>query len=151
MIRFFIIGMLFLLVACSNSQQPEDHDVALIRATPTVIADNLQVPWSIQKLNDTYYISERPGGIMKVENGVQERQRVELEKPLSDAAEAGLLGFVLHPNFSENRQAFAYYTYDDNGSPLNRVVLLTLQDDVWRESKILLDRIPSDLFIMVGG
>jgi glucose/arabinose dehydrogenase len=144
--RILMILVLFLLAACSTNQQPledEGKDVAAVRATPTVLADNLRVPWSIQKINDTFYLSERPGSIVKIENGSKVRQRVELQKPLSSEAEAGLLGFVLDPNFAQNNQAFAYYTYDENGNPFNRVIVLTLEGDVWRETKLLLDRIPS--------
>lgn len=142
--RRFLMVALLLLGSCSNlPNEVEDQDVTVVQGAPTVIADNLQVPWSIQKADDTFYISERGGSIVKIENGVKTRQRVTLKRPLSNEAEAGLLGFVLHPNFSENRQAFAYYTYDENGVPFNRVVVLTLQNVVWNESAILLDRIPS--------
>lgn len=147
MIRFWLAALVIFLSACSSSEQPlgyEDlEEVPVVQGAPNVIADDLQVPWSIQKINDSFYISERPGTIVKVENGGKVRQRVELTKPLSNAAEAGFLGFVLHPQFLENRQAYAYYTYDDDGSPLNRVVVLTLEDEVWKETKVLLDKIPS--------
>jgi glucose/arabinose dehydrogenase len=146
MIRFWLLALLILLTACSSNEEPlevKDQKVAVVQGVPTVLADNLQVPWSIQKAEDVFYISERPGAIVKVENGGQERQRVNLGKPLSEEAEAGLLGFVLHPNFSENQQAFAYYTYDVQGSPVNRVVVLERKDNVWNEIKVLLDGIPS--------
>jgi glucose/arabinose dehydrogenase len=146
MIRFWLLALLLLLVACSSSDKPlevKDQNVAVVQGIPTVLADNLQVPWSIQKAEDVFYISERPGTIVKVENGEQERQTVNLGKPLSEESEAGLLGFVLHPNFSENQQAFAYYTYDVQGSPFNRVVVLERKDNVWNEIKVLLDGIPS--------
>ncbi|MFD2446853.1 PQQ-dependent sugar dehydrogenase [Bacillus sp. CGMCC 1.16607] len=128
--------------------QPDDKplkakNAAIVQAAPTVIAEDLQIPWSIQKLNDTFYLSERLGSIVKVENGQITRQKVNVEKTLSDVSEAGLLGFILDPNFQENQQAYAYYTYDNNGAPFNRVVILTLQDEVWSETKLLLDGIPS--------
>jgi glucose/arabinose dehydrogenase len=144
--RLWMVALLFLLVACSDSGEPldiEDQEVAVVQGVPAVLADNLEVPWSIQKTGAVFYISERPGSIVKVENGKQVRQRVVLEKPLSEEAEAGLLGFVLHPQFSESQQAFAYYTYDALGSPFNRVVVLELKDHVWKEVRVLLDRIPS--------
>jgi glucose/arabinose dehydrogenase len=142
--RRFLMAVLLLLVSCSPLPNEEEYqDVTVVRGAPTVLADNLQVPWSIQKVDDTFYISERRGSIVKVENGVKTRQRVLLQKSLSNEAEAGLLGFVLHPHFKGNHQAFAYYTYDENGLPFNRVIVLTLQNEVWNESAVLLDRIPS--------
>ncbi|HIW31761.1 MAG TPA: sorbosone dehydrogenase family protein [Candidatus Paenibacillus intestinavium] len=108
-----------------------------------VIAENLMVPWSIAKLGNTFYIAERPGNIVKIENGEFERQGVELEKELSTASEAGLLGFVLAPDFPESNVAYSYYSYEDSFGQFNRVVTLYLEDGVWREGNLLLDKIPS--------
>jgi glucose/arabinose dehydrogenase len=144
--RLWLIALLLVLASCSGSGdllEVENQDVAVVQGAPTILADNLEVPWSIQKTGDVLYISERPGAIVKVENGEQVRQRVNLDRPLSEESEAGLLGFVLHPQFSENQQAFAYYTYDVSGSPFNRVVILELRDNLWNEIKVLLDGIPS--------
>src|SRR5690606_9395226 len=69
-----------------------------------------------------------------------------LEKPLATAAEAGLLGFVLSPNFSETNEAFAYYTYKDSTGQYNRIIVLEQDNNVWREKKLLLDKIPSGQF-----
>jgi len=110
---------------------------------PVIIAENLRVPWSIEKFESTFYVSERPGSIVKIENGIAERQRVELAKELSGAAEAGLLGFVLAPDFARTKRAYAYYTYEDGAGQYNRIVILLLEDNVWKEETVLLDRIPS--------
>jgi glucose/arabinose dehydrogenase len=146
MSRFWLIALVLLLASCSGNGEPlevEDQDVAVVQAVPTVLANHLEVPWSIQKDGDVFYISERPGTIVKVAYGEQVRQKVNLEMPLSEESEAGLLGFVLHPQFSENQQAFAYYTYDVQGDPFNRVVVLEQQGTVWKEIKVLIDEIPS--------
>lgn len=110
---------------------------------PVVLADNLQIPWSIEIFGDTFYLTERPGSIVKIENGNVMRQRVELKKKLSTAAEAGLLGFVLAPDFPQTHRAYAYYTYQDGSRPLNRIVTLRLDGEVWKEEEVLVDRIPS--------
>jgi len=141
-----VILVLFLLLSgCSFFEKEEETDEAVVvQPDLEVIAENLSVPWSIEKLGETFYLSERTGSIVKIENGKMERQRVQLEKPLAQAAEAGLLGFVLDPGFSDNQKAFAYYTYvDDNGGQFNRVVVLGFRDSVWSEERILLDRILS--------
>lgn len=72
-----------------------------------------------------------------------ERQRVELEKEIATASEAGLLGFVLTPDFKESNLAYAYYTYEDSSGQFNRIITLHLEDNVWREENLLLDKIPS--------
>ncbi|TCN23993.1 PQQ-dependent sugar dehydrogenase [Mesobacillus foraminis] len=146
-----------LLIGCSNSgpegteeSQPgqvqldeggsEEQETAAQPVEAESLAENLKIPWSINKINDLFYISERLGSIIRMEDGQQTRQEVSLEKPLADAAEAGLLGFVLVPG--ETDRAFAYYTYQDNGQ-FNRIVELKLTGDVWKETRLILDKIPS--------
>lgn len=137
MTKKWLAGLL-LLTGC-GVQEPEQPESEQIQSE----AENLDVPWSIEQHEDTFYISERPGTIAEIENGEVEHQSVRLEEPLSDAAEAGLLGFVLKPDFAQSSEAYAYYTYDQEGEPVNRIVTLELNGDHWRETKTVLDGIPS--------
>lgn len=141
----FIIWCLFLLAGCTVDQDNSSQEKEVIspQEDREVLAENLHIPWSINKFDETFYISERTGSIVKIAGGKQERQKVELQKPLSTAAEAGLLGLILSPDFMKSNEAFAYYTYEDNGDQYNRIVILSLNDDVWREEKTLIDGIPS--------
>ena len=68
---------------------------------------------------------------------------MEVSGKLSTAAEAGLLGFALAPDFPTTRQAFAYYTYTDGSGQFNRIVTLQLEGNIWKERALLLDKIPS--------
>lgn len=144
-----ILFLILLLSACSvgnnkeQAKQEESQETFVSNVSPSVIAENLQVPWSINKLDDTFYISERSGSIMEITLDSQSRQRVVLEKSLATAAEAGLLGFVLAPDFSKTGKAYAYYTYQDESGQFNRIVTLKLENDVWKEEDLLLDKIPS--------
>lgn len=137
MTKKWLAGLL-LLTSC-GVQEPEQPESEQIQSE----AENLDVPWSIEQHEDTFYISERPGTIAEIENGEVEHQSVRLEEPLSDAAEAGLLGFVLKPDFAQSSEAYAYYTYDQEGEPVNRIVTLELNGDHWRETETVLDGIPS--------
>lgn len=108
-----------------------------------VVADNLDIPWSIDEFEDTIYLTERPGSIVAIDEGNAERQEVEFDEEISTASEAGLLGFVLSPDFSESNEAYAYYTYEANEGQFNRIVIVELEDNTWRETEVLLDQIPS--------
>ncbi|QWU18406.1 Glucose/arabinose dehydrogenase, beta-propeller fold [Paenibacillus sophorae] len=129
--------------ATENTQNTQNTQTTESDLNVEVIAENLEIPWSIEKEGDTFYLSERPGAIVRVENGKVDRQKVELKNQLSTASEAGLLGFVLAPDFQESNLAYAYYTYEDNSERFNRIVTLGLDDGVWSENSVLLDRIPS--------
>lgn len=111
-----------------------------------VLAENLEAPWSIAKLENTFYLTEKTGSIVKVKNGKMDRQSVKFEKEISAASEAGLLGFALAPDFLESRRAYAYYTYEDNSGQFNRIITLRLEDNVWREENLLLDKISSGTY-----
>ncbi|MBY7142596.1 sorbosone dehydrogenase family protein [Virgibacillus sp. NKC19-3] len=155
-----LIGFLFLIGCSTNDDQPattnnenpsnneEDSQEELVLPIEglEVIAEDLDVPWSIEKSEDTFYLTERTGSIVQVEDGEAEWQDVELEHEVSTASEAGLLGFVLAPDFSESNQAYAYYTYESNEGQFNRVVTLQLEDNIWSEESVLLDDIPSGTY-----
>ncbi|WP_244943958.1 PQQ-dependent sugar dehydrogenase [Siminovitchia fortis] len=147
------IAAVFLIAGCSEqrsspdgSEYMEKPEQSLPAEDLEVIADNLDVPWSIEKLEDTIYLTERSGNIVKIEGDEVERQSVELEEEVSTASEAGLLGFVLAPDFSESNQAYAYYTYENSGGQFNRIVTLRLEGNIWREESLLLDQIPSGTY-----
>lgn len=144
---------LFLITGCvekeqqnSSINQPESKQQEQLSESHgelEVIAENLEVPWAIEKHGEIFYVTERSGNIVKIADKKVERQKVEFEKELATTAEAGLLGFVLAPDFSESKLAYAYYTYIDNSEQFNRIITLHLENDIWREKSLLLDNIPS--------
>ena len=82
-----ILFAILLITGCSGNGQQGPPETNALTENPEVIADSLEVPWSIEKLVNTYYLTERPGSIVKVGNGEIERQRVELKKELATLAD----------------------------------------------------------------
>ncbi|WP_060205406.1 PQQ-dependent sugar dehydrogenase [Sporosarcina koreensis] len=108
------------------------------------LAAHLESPWSIASDGNRFFISERNGAIVRIEaDGNPIREEVHLSESLSNAAEAGLLGFVLQKGFDESGLAYAYYTYDLDGAPVNRIVILKYDEGEWHEVEVLLDSIES--------
>ncbi|MCJ1781875.1 PQQ-dependent sugar dehydrogenase [Mammaliicoccus sciuri] len=124
-----------------QSQSDDNQERKETKGIETV-AQGLDTPWSIARSDDVFYLSERPGKIIKIDGNKKTEQQVDLDKEVSTAAEAGLLGFVLAPDFKDSQEAYAYYTYEDNGQ-FNRIVKLKLENDTWKEDKVLIDKIPS--------
>ena len=165
MTKLLVVTLIFLLFGCTPENQTpsedvetpmeevrdkeENHDISTVSEEElddveiTIISDNLNAPWSIVKINDTFYISERTGTIVEIKDGEQTRQEVEFTNDVSNAAEAGFMGFILTPDFEEFNTAYAYYTYTDNQGQFNRIVTLRLEDNQWIEESSLLDEIPS--------
>lgn len=139
--RCFLLLLLLVTSGCTNDlrviKEPA-HDLT------EKVAINLEAPWSIAISDGTFYITERSGAIVKVTpDGNSTKEEVHLSEPLSTVAEAGLMGLVLKDNFSESHEAYAYYTYDKEGIPINRIVLMQLDGAFWSEKQILLDDIRS--------
>ncbi|WP_323708653.1 PQQ-dependent sugar dehydrogenase [Mammaliicoccus sciuri] len=156
------ISASFILSACSNdsneetedkgkqtqnemeheqSQSDDNQERKETKGIETV-AQGLDIPWSIARSDYVFYLSERPGKIIKIDGNKKTEQQVDLDKEFSTAAEAGLLGFVLAPDFKDSKEAYAYYTYEDNNQ-FNRIVKLKLENDTWKEDEVLIDKIPS--------
>lgn len=137
--RLMIWLFVMLLAGCSST---DNGDVGIPEVAR--IATNLESPWSIDSDGEQFFISERKGAIVRITpDGKMIREAVFLSEPLSSAAEAGLMGFVLQSDFNESSLAYAYYTYDSNGKPVNRIVTLLRDEEGWHEQEILLDQIQS--------
>ena len=108
---------LLILTGCSS------NDAAPVKEPKEqMVAKALNTPWAMERVDDTFYITERPGHIVKIEDGKVTRQNITLSEPLATASEAGLLGFVLAPDFATSNTAYAYYTYESTEGQFNRIV-----------------------------
>lgn len=108
-----------------------------------VLADSLHVPWSIQKHGeDTFFLPEREGHVLRVSEGNVEREQILLEQEIHQEGEAGLLGFILAPDFADSQRAYAYHTYQSDDGMFNRIVALLYREHEWIETKELLAGIP---------
>jgi glucose/arabinose dehydrogenase len=80
-----------------------------------ILASQLQIPWSITKQRKSFYITERPGTIVKITKEKKKRKKLILTKQVYHEGEGGLLGMVLAPDFQKTGNAYVYHTYQDNG------------------------------------
>ncbi len=158
--------MVCVLIGCSSNNQSENDPNTVINpetentgedTNPSngnsefeVIATNLSVPWEIELMDEVIYISERTGSITRIADGNAVRKMVELDQPLAEQAEAGLLGLAFSPDFDETSQAIAYYSYVDNGEVFQRIATIQEQDDRWVETGTLLDFIPGGQYHQGG-
>jgi glucose/arabinose dehydrogenase len=122
------------------------------KETPTVTTDlnpmnialHLDIPWTINKANDNFYLSQRIGSIIKVDSltGETQQQEVIFTKDVLHRGEGGLLGFVLAKDFSTTQEAYAYHTYESGGNVRNRIIKVKLENNQWVEQEVLLEGIP---------
>ncbi|XBO86866.1 PQQ-dependent sugar dehydrogenase [Bacillus licheniformis] len=87
---------------------------------------------------------------MSIADGKKERMQLQLKRPVHQEGEGGLLGFVLHPDFKNNQEAYVYHTYKDGDHLKNRIIKLTLDRLTWTETEELLADLPGGV-IHNGG
>ncbi|QTM98090.1 quinoprotein glucose dehydrogenase [Sediminibacillus dalangtanensis] len=145
---------LFLLIAsgCSDSTKPEGNQLddnqpegpLSGKHEVDTIASELEEPWEIVRWENTLYISERTGTIVKISLDDRDlaRKPVQLDETLAEVSEAGLLGFAFPDSFSEDKEAFVYYSYSKGQNVYQRVARVEEKADRWKETGVLLDNIP---------
>jgi glucose/arabinose dehydrogenase len=146
--KLILLLIVTMLAACSGtSLTPTTTDAGPSNPTSQevgfqIIAKKLQAPWAIDFNGEIIYISERNGAIVKIDGAAFTRQKLTLNKAVNQVGEGGFLGFLLAPDYSTTKQAYAYHTYKEEGNTYNRVVLLQENAEGWQEIKTLIERIP---------
>jgi glucose/arabinose dehydrogenase len=124
-----VVGLMSILLQPVPSNLP--------RGENNTIAQNLEVPWAMDFLpNGTIIFTERMGRVnLLSENGTVIRVA---DINVSQVTESGLLGVAVHPNFTQNRYIYLFYTH--NGG-VNRISRFTMDGSLVNET-VLLDNIP---------
>lgn len=110
-----------------------------------IVAQNLSVPWEILwGPDDKIWFTERPGRVSRVDPATGTVEQLLTISEVVAQGESGLLGMVLHPNFTHPDSQFVYlaYTYNAPGRT-ERLVRYTYSDDKLVSPLILLDNIPA--------
>jgi glucose/arabinose dehydrogenase len=107
------------------------------------VATGLQVPWSLAFITPTtLLVTERPGRFRVIENG-QLRAAPVGTVQVTTAAEGGLMGVTLHPQFATQRFAYAMYTHPTG----NRVSRWPVGADLnLGAEQVLIQNIPESTF-----
>lgn len=101
------------------------------------VVENLEVPWGVSQRDGTFYLTERPGRVVRVANG-ESTIVADFTESTQTGGEGGLLGLAFHPNDPDT--AFTYQTYDNGDGRRNRIVRHDVPNDWARE--VVLDGIP---------
>ncbi|MBI2013384.1 MAG: PQQ-dependent sugar dehydrogenase [Candidatus Colwellbacteria bacterium] len=107
-----------------------------------VIAEGLEIPWDIAFLPyGDLLVTERPGRLVRIDvDGTRTQIPVE---SVRHAGEGGLLGLVLHPNFTQNNWLYIYLSSPEaGGETINRVEQYKLVNNILTKKKIIIDNIP---------
>ncbi|MDQ0337896.1 glucose/arabinose dehydrogenase [Caldalkalibacillus uzonensis] len=109
-----------------------------------VLTTDLNIPWALETRGGRFYITERPGTIVEINQGEVSRWPLETTKEVAHEGEGGLLGLALAPDFEKSRIAYVYHTYREGEALFNRVIEVQQQKARWVESRVLLEGIPGE-------
>jgi len=123
----------------SDSGNSSEQPVAV------VLAEDLEVPWSLAFLPDGSIIfTERPGNVRLIDTGqgLSEEPLLSIDE-VSATGEGGLLGIAVHPDYENNSFIYLYYTYSEEGALSNKVVRYTHRSNELTEDQLIIDGIPA--------
>lgn len=90
--------------------------------------------------------TERPGRVRVLENGRLRPEPLATISDVESAAESGLMGLALHPQFAANRLLYLSYAYSAGGQQLVRVVRFRETGSALTERKVIIENIPAAQF-----
>ena len=103
----------------------------------------LEVPWSLAFAPDSrLFISERPGRVRVASAGVLDPTPWTTFQVSAGTSEGGLMGLALDPDFAHEPWVYVCYTFDDAGTPENRISRVREVSGRGGNEEILLDRFP---------
>ncbi len=103
------------VASSSSADQPEAAPAPQI----VTIIESLEHPWGLTWLpDDTLLITERPGRLRIVKDGVLDPTPVSGLPEVLNRGQGGLMDIAIHPQFAENQ--WVYFTYADGTSSANR-------------------------------
>lgn len=134
-----------LFITCKKADKNPDN-VPLPDATikDVVLTQGLSYPWDILwGPNNKLWITERGGKISTVDPTIGTITPIFTISEVVAQGEGGLLGMVLHPDFSTTPEVFVAYNYLKSGTYTEKIVKFTYNGTTLINPVILLDNIPA--------
>ncbi|MEO5682475.1 MAG: PQQ-dependent sugar dehydrogenase [Chitinophagaceae bacterium] len=116
-----LLSLLFITMACCNKKDSSATAAAGIQNK--VLTENLNYPWEILWGPDNkIWVTERNGRISRVDTASGAVSPLFTIAEVKAQGEGGLLGMVLHPNFTANPYVYVAYDYEQAGSYKEKIV-----------------------------
>ncbi len=108
----------------TSTNNPEPTDPVTLK--DTVLVQGLNFPWEIVWGPDDFiWMTERGGKITRINPSTGAVSPVHTITEVATNGEGGLLGMVLHPNFTTSPHVFVAYNYNNGGNYREKIVRYT--------------------------
>lgn len=132
---------LCLIISILHGQKTLTLETTIL--TESEVAVGLDVPWELSwGTDDHLWMTEREGSVKRLDpqTGVVTTV-LDLTSEVLSTQESGLLGMVLHPDFSASPFVYMVYTYEVGFSLKERLVRYTWDGSQLTDQMILLDEV----------
>ena len=141
---FAAIFTVVVFITCKKGSSKSDNNQTEIVLTDKVLTQNLNYPWEILWGPDSkLWITERDGKISRVDPASGAVIPLFTIGEVVSRGEGGLLGMVLHPDFTTTPEVFVAYNYLKNGAYIKKIVKFTYNGTTLINPQVLLDNIPA--------
>jgi glucose/arabinose dehydrogenase len=112
-------------------------------------ADNLEIPWAIDFIDkNTALITERPGRLRVVKNGVLQPEPVKNTPKVLHEGQGGLMDVAVDPLYDENGWIYLAYSHaledfqGDRPPAMTRIVRGKIENNTWTNEQLLFEAPP---------
>ncbi len=131
-----------LLYCKKNGSKPNEEPPGAVEIKDSIVASNLIYPWEILWGPDNHiWFTERGGRISRLNPSSGAVTPVITINEVESTGEGGLLGMVLHPNFSSSPHVFVVYNYDSGSDYKEKVVRYTYNGTTLSSPFTIIDNI----------
>jgi glucose/arabinose dehydrogenase len=110
-------------------------------------ADGLEIPWAIDFIDEnTALITERPGRLRVVSNGVLQSEPVKNTPEVLHEGQGGLMDVAVDPEYENNGWIYLAYSHvlndvsTGNRPPaMTRIVRGKIEDNTWKDQQVLFE------------
>jgi len=142
MMRAFVFGLLLIVAGGACTPVSAQLFIGSTEVDTNTIVNNLDTPWEILwGPDDHIWFTERQGRISRVHPETGALTELITIGEVYEQGESGLLGMVLHPDFSNHPFVFVVYTYFESSSIKERLVRYTYADGTLSSPLTLLEGI----------
>ncbi len=137
-----LIGITFASMILFLTESSAQITIGTTEVDTTTIASGLDTPWEILwGPDDHIWITERYGRVSRLNPETGEINELVRINEVHEQSESGLLGLVLHPDFSNQPHVFLVYNYLESSSIKERLVRYTYSNGVLVSPLTLLEGI----------
>jgi glucose/arabinose dehydrogenase len=137
-----LLLVIFIIVNCRKKNTGPGPEAGPVEIKDTVLTQGLQYPWEILWGPDNQvWMTERGGKISKINPATGAKTDLLTIAEVVSNGEGGLLGMVLHPNFSATPHVFVAYNYNNAGNYREKIVRYTYNGATLTLPQTILDNI----------